>query len=406
MVALSDDWPSYTDDAGTKTDGTIVDASLLDAIRDAIAGNIESVTNPAEVVADIVDEVVAARGEKTSLTARLDVSINGDGTLKAIAGQASQTDLISSLSVGNWLANDTFLVWPAAGSPAWWTVIGAGATAARTGTGLGDTTTKVGPYSVKLTRAAADCYLNQPVVGISSFAASGAHLAGKTFTFGAWVKTSVANAADMTMIDGVGSSSTATHSGDGTWQFLSNTITLDSSADRFIARLRMSNSSGDAYFSGAVVMPGQVALSDWVPCPTSLETIHWRYEGGVSTGTVLGNFVPPRPILIKDVQLAVGVIPTGAALIVDINQFNGAAYASMFSTRPQIAAGARWGAAQPDGTYELRCIDGYSGATVNDSAVSFDVDQIGSGTAGSNLDVMVRYLQYNRPQEPLLDISE
>jgi hypothetical protein len=153
-------------------------------------------------------------------------------------------------------------------------------------------------------------------------------------------------------------------------------------------------------------MPGAVELDDWVPCPTAYGTIVWKSAGTVTTGTIKDIYVPQRPLLVKDVQLAIGTAPTDADLIVDINQYDGSSWTSMFSTEPQIDATDSYGEEQPDGTYQYRCIAPATGDTIDDAAIGWDVDQVGSTEAGQDLVVMVRAMTYSRPQEPLLQYND
>lgn len=78
-------WPTYVDDDGSLTFGTVPDAAMLDAIRGSIADNVYSAVNPAVKTKTTIDEVISARGTKASLDARLDISLNEDGTLKPTA---------------------------------------------------------------------------------------------------------------------------------------------------------------------------------------------------------------------------------------------------------------------------------------------------------------------------------
>jgi hypothetical protein len=85
---------------------------------------------------------------------------------------------------------------------------------------------------------------------------------------------------------------------------------------------------------------------------------------------------------------------------VDVNTWDGAALTSMFSTRPQIGSTLFQGGAQPDTTYARRCFAANSGATrPTGGEITFDVDQVGSGVAGSDLRIEVRALEYQSPLE-------
>jgi hypothetical protein len=101
------------------------------------------------------------------------------------------------------------------------------------------------------------------------------------------------------------------------------------------------------------------------------------------------------------------VAPTGAALIVDANHWDGAAFQTMFATRPQIAAAASGSiVAIPDGTYRYRCFDGYASASLTDRLLSLDVDQIGSVAPGTDLHIYVRSMSFQRPLDQFLLATE
>lgn len=81
MVLLTG-WPSITD--GDKNTGTVINkTNIWDVIKSAIETLVHSSTNPTVTPAAAIDEVVAARGSKADLEARLDVITNADGTLKS-----------------------------------------------------------------------------------------------------------------------------------------------------------------------------------------------------------------------------------------------------------------------------------------------------------------------------------
>jgi hypothetical protein len=106
-------------------------------------------------------------------------------------------------------------------------------------------------------------------------------------------------------------------------------------------------------------------------------TMIWYVDGDVSTGTQTGpTIIPENDITLIDIKLHVETAPTGQALIVDINDDG----VSVFSTNPEIdAAGTR-----EDDNHAFG-----STSIVAGSEVTFDVDQVGSGTAGADLTVML-----------------
>ncbi len=100
----------------------------------------------------------------------------------------------------------------------------------------------------------------------------------------------------------------------------------------------------------------------------------------VKTGTV--RWYPPVNIVIVDVAIMVGVAPTGATVIVDVNN----AGTTIFTTqanRPTVAAS---GFHDVSGT-----ADGDVTLTADTDYITVDIDQIGSTIAGSDLVVQIRY---------------
>ena len=81
--------PSNTDDTGGGTDGTAFDAAYWTSVGTAIDTLCHSSGNPTVTPADIIDEVVLARGGLASLDTRLDVEHNNDGTHNLPATVAS-----------------------------------------------------------------------------------------------------------------------------------------------------------------------------------------------------------------------------------------------------------------------------------------------------------------------------
>jgi hypothetical protein len=85
----------------------------------------------------------------------------------------------------------------------------------------------------------------------------------------------------------------------------------------------------------------------------------------------------PFAMKLTSVRLAVATAPAGAAIVVDVKQ-NGA---SVFTTKPQIAAGAK--------TSVGGAVPGVVGtaALADNAEITIDVTQIGATTAGAGLEV-------------------
>ncbi len=414
-MTLLTTWPAVVDDLGDRKSGTVWSAAHSASQKAAIEAIVHSLVNPGVSPADAIDELVAARGSLATLSLFLLVSHYADGTLKLPASLAALSDVQAMVGHGNWVYNDDLLIWPAgdAAAPVGYVQTGAGAAIARCGNGLADTTTKVGPFCMKVTRAAADTTVAQNLMNTTSFSAAGAYWKGRKFGFGAWVNCAIGSIARLSFYDGVTTTDatnpvtgTTYHSGTGLWQWLSGVHTVSGTATQLAIQAKVLNSAGDAYFSGITAMPGTQAPAAWVPCPKVYGAAKLVRAGTLVVATDADEFQPARPLLVKDVQLACLTAPTGQAAIVDVNVWDGAAWQSMCSTKPQIAATARRGGVAPDGTYRYRCLTGSRGTTVTNSLLNFDIDQVGSGVAGDTIYVHVRALQYARPQESMLDVAD
>lgn len=90
-MTLLSAWPAVSNDTGNKTSGTIWNELFNDAQREAVEGLIHSTNNPDESPADIIDEVVDARGNLVDLDTRISAVVDADGTPVANVPEASET---------------------------------------------------------------------------------------------------------------------------------------------------------------------------------------------------------------------------------------------------------------------------------------------------------------------------
>lgn len=308
MVLLTS-WPTVTDDSGTKTDGTIFNKALTDAIKAEIERLIHSTTNTTVSPEDIIDEVVTARGSKASLDARLDVSMNDDGTMKANAANLSTSNYTEGIGSRNVAVNGDFDDWTsgASSAPDNWTLSGAGAAVARTGPGEADTFTfGSGNFACKVTRAAADAALTQTVIAAGDWA-DYEDIEDGIVAIAANVKSALTSHARVQLNDGFATASSDYHTGTGSAQWLTKTLTIDASATKLEAILQVNNSAGAATFGGVMVVFSNAAPTRWQPLSRELPanatrsglvsigdqtfagvksfTGHPRFEPGTSSGT-------------------------------------------------------------------------------------------------------------------------
>jgi len=329
--------------------------------------------------------------------------------------------LASGLGGRNWVGNDDFRMWPAgdAAAPAYYTLNGSGATIARTGTGLGDTKRKVGDFAAKVTAAAAVASLTQKLIPsgaswtrLQELLAPGDSVSD--FVFGVWLWASALDVVTAWLWDGsaysyptyklspagVLSECDTYHPGDSGWWWLMGRRPIVSGASELTLGFQAA-AGASLYVGASCVLYGTAFPFNHQPCELEPLRILFPLQGDldlISTpfSTIGGVRVyADKPWIITETHLATVVGPTGQALIVDVNK-NGS---SMYSTRPQIAAGSTVGEREPEGTYANRCL-------ARGDYLTADLDQKGSSVDGEDLTVQVRGRAYIRPQDRHLAPAE
>jgi hypothetical protein len=307
----------------------------------------------------------------------------------------------------NLLADPTFLIWAAgdAAAPTHWVFTGAGATIARTGTGLGDTNRKVGPYAAKVTAGGgAVAVLEQQLLTTTSFDAS---FQGRSVSMGAWVRCTAGSAGRIRIVDGVNTSYSAFHTGGSTFEWLTiSGHSISGSATRLTAAMEVAVSQA-CHLSGPTFVLGDIPPAQYMPAPVVYQVVNVFLAGNATVAVT--KYVAPihRPSIVKDVQLMVfTTAPTGADLIVDVQGGAG----TMFTAggRPKIVATQAQGGAQPDSaTYSRKCFSGmFGGGALTNDFLRVNVDQIGATLPGTDLAIQIRLLQYARPLEAFLAFNE
>lgn len=140
----------------------------------------------------------------------------------------------------------------ASSAPTDHTLTGASATVAQEAT-----TVKRGTYSAKVTRAGADATLYYDLGSLIYV-----NYKGHKMTLGVWVLCSSASTARIQIDDGVGTSNSSFHTGDGTWQFLTVTRDIDPSATRIRSAMQVNTNNVAAYFDGGIFVEGATAFTD------------------------------------------------------------------------------------------------------------------------------------------------
>lgn len=277
---------AMSDDSGTFTDGTEVDKAFVDQVYDQIDDQVHSSTNPTIKPKATTDEVVAARGSKATLDARLDVSLEEDGTLKTQAGLISAAQYQAALGSRNVALNGDLDDWSSGGAaaPDDWTLTTV--TIARTGVAMVDTFqfgTGLNGFAAKLTRAGADGSLKQVVISAANIA-NFANVKGQKFGASMKAKTSLANACRLVIDDGVTTTASSFHTGGNTEEHLSALHTISLSATKLEVYVEITGGNGDSYVGGFNFTFASLAPADWQPLSKEAPASTTR-QGLVTTGT-------------------------------------------------------------------------------------------------------------------------
>ena len=99
----------------------------------------------------------------------------------------------------------------------------------------------------------------------------------------------------------------------------------------------------------------------------------------LTTGTSVTSFMVPNDFVVTEVMMFVNTAPVGSALIVDVNLSG----STIFSTRPQIDAGS----STSQGSVVTPVLGTTSFSKWN--ILTLDIDQVGSGTAGAGLKIIL-----------------
>lgn len=112
------------------------------------------------------------------------------------------------------------------------------------------TNVKDSPFSASLTRSTADCRLRRLLGGINYYR-------GRTFSFGAWVRATVADRARIAIGDNSGDSYSAYHTGSSNWEFLTVIREFGGRASNFNVSLVIEDGSTTAQINTAILVEGE-----------------------------------------------------------------------------------------------------------------------------------------------------
>lgn len=257
-----------SDDSGLFTDGTVVNKAFVDQVYDQVDDQCHSSTNPTVKPKATTDEVVAARGSKASLDARLDVALNEDGTPKAVAGQASESQVALEEGNFNVVLNADLADWTSGGTsaPDNYTLSGAGAAILKSGPAQADTTDLgVGEFCARVTSGGgAAARLTQAVISAANFSKFRA-VRGRKVGLVVRGKTSTGSALRVVVDDGVTTTVSSYHAGDGNEAYLTALHTISNSATKLDVYAEVASGALVAYVGGFTVVFSDIAPAAWVP---------------------------------------------------------------------------------------------------------------------------------------------
>ncbi|MGH9316928.1 MAG: hypothetical protein ACRD1P_07475 [Thermoanaerobaculia bacterium] len=276
--------------------------------------------------------------------------------------------------------------------PGTWRLTGAGATIARTVVGADRA---VGKMAARVTFGAAVASLEQYILDPASY---DQYFDARRVTAGCYVKGSAAGTARVRISDGAATSDSPTNAGTAL-EFLSVEHEINAAATEL--NFQVQTLSGNNAWSGAVFLFSDIKPDRFIMPDIIRTTLGFARNGGAFVGTVPPIFIPQRAFIVEHAQIVAIIAPTGAALIGDLNQWDGAAFTSMFATRPQLAIAAQHGGAVPDGVYNRRCFVPKFGsaAPVAGQQLRAEIDQVGSTLTGSDVAIYARIKAWTRPQE-------
>lgn len=111
---------------------------------------------------------------------------------------------------------------------------------------------------------------------------------------------------------------------------------------------------------------------------TAAEHIDWQWQDALQVATGSQRWYADGDYVINVVRASVGTPSSGASVIVDVN-IDGTTIFTTQGNRPTIAAAGYTATGTPDVT-----------ALPDGSYLTVDIDQIGSGTTGSDLLVQIK----------------
>lgn len=201
---------------------------------------------------DLTDLGTIVVDTDTTLAANSDDRVPSQKAIKDYAVRGND----GSVNPTNLLSNGDFESWSngTSSAPDGWTAGGAGVAVARND---GAAYIKLGTYSLGMGRNGTNCSTYQNIETSKGIA----YWKGRTVTFSCWVKCATADRARLALDDGPSETDSSYHTGGDTWQLLTLTHTVDSSATQIRLYCQINTADADAYFDGAICVEGESAFA-------------------------------------------------------------------------------------------------------------------------------------------------
>lgn len=437
MVLLENTVPPpipLVDGADPINTGTPTDEDFYDALEASLNVQLHSSSDPTKYPADAIAELKDARGTFADVGSRIGQVVTPEGS---IVGAVVPASIRNGFTLGNALANDTFMMWPAgdAAAPAYWTLSGAGAAIARCGVGQADTVV-VGNqdhFSAKLTYGSAPAVLTQDVwkaatwsrlfgafnnrylpVDSNNQGIPGYSIDEQTiFAYAiGHVSASAADKARIAIYDGGDRVYSEYHPGTPGPPVFQTLIAgpMNPGSSQLSFECRMEQ-SGSAYFQcvGLIYTPLELPPM-WIPAPVRYKTLTF-YANNPAPG-VLAYYTLARPAHILGAQMQCLTAGTVTAPTIDLLTPIAGVYSSLFTTLPTIATGQLVGAAQAcdpaAANYRRLTIVpalAASATQLDNTSLQLAYTDDGGGTL-RDLMVTIHYLEYDRPFDQFRAITD
>jgi hypothetical protein len=295
--------------------------------------------------------------------------------------------LRDTLSGINLIRNAPLIIWPTSlsSAPAHFGVQGGAGSAIA----LNTSRTYGGAWSAMVTGAsAASEYMYQNTLTTSSFMT---FLRGQYVSMGCALNTTSANCGRIGIYDGTDTTWSDYVTAASSWNFTWTTVThqLNSTGANQISARFQTAQGLVTNFSLPTMLWGQAPPRHYHQPRRGYQILGPGTQlNNLSSGTYVNGwrYGAIMPMLVLNTRINMGTAPTGQPAIWDVNK-NGS---TMYSTRPQVGAGATAGNANPD-------LSLLTASLATGDVISADQDQVGSGATGADATLSITALCYPHP---------